>query len=59
MDTGGGGNLKIVDIFCYLGDKLSTDGDAHADSKATVRNGYNKIRQLVPLLANKDVSLLM
>jgi len=39
MDIDGGGNLKLVDIFCYLGDMLSADGDADADSKATVRNG--------------------
>jgi len=23
-------NLEVVDKFCYLGDMLSVDGDAHA-----------------------------
>jgi len=38
---------------------LSVDGDADAAVEARVRKGWNKFRQLVPLLTNKDVSLLM
>ena len=38
---------------------LSVDGDADAAVEARVRMGWNKFRQLVPLLTNKDVSLIM
>ena len=48
---------ELVDKFCYLGDMLSVDGDA--DAAVEARIGWNKFRQLVPLLTNKDVSLIM
>ena len=48
-----------MDKFCYLGDMLSVVGDADAAVEARIRIGWNKFRQLVPLLANKDVSLIM
>jgi len=35
------------------------DGDADATVEARIRIGSNKFRQLVPLLTNKDVSLIM
>ena len=38
---------------------LSVDGDADAAVEARMRIGWNKFRQLVPMLINKDVSLLM
>ena len=38
---------------------LSVDGDADAAAEARIRIGWNKFRQLVPLLINKDVSLIM
>jgi len=38
---------------------LSVDGDADAVVKARIRIGWKKFRQLVPLLNNKDVSLIM
>ena len=44
--------------FCYLGDMLSVD-DAAAAVEARIRIGWNKFRQLVPRLSNKDVSLIM
>ena len=43
-------------VQCYLGDMLSVDGDADAAVEARIRIGWNKFRQLVPLLTNKDVS---
>jgi len=46
-----------VDKFCYLGDMLSVDGDADATVENRIRNGWNKFRQLVPLLTSKDISL--
>ena len=44
-------------MFCYLGDMQSVDGDADAAVEARIRIGWNKFRQLVPLLTNKDISL--
>jgi len=35
------------------------NGDADAAVEARIRIGWNKFRQLVPLLTNKDVSLIM
>ena len=47
-----------MDKFCYLGDMLSVEGDADAAVEARIRVGWNKFRQLVPLLTNKDTSLI-
>jgi len=38
---------------------LCVDGDADAAVEARIRIGWNKFRQLVPLLTNKDMSLIM
>jgi len=38
---------------------LSVDGDADAAVEARIRIGWNKFRQLVPLLNNNDVSLIV
>jgi len=38
---------------------MSVDGDADAAVEARIRIGWNKFRQLVPLLTNKDVSVIM
>ena len=51
--------LELVDKFCYLSDMMSMDGDAGAAVEARIRIGWNKFRQLGPLLTNKDVSLIM
>jgi len=55
-----GANLELVDKFCYLGDVLNVDGDADADAAvdARVQIGWNKFRQLVPLLTSRDISLI-
>ena len=58
-DIGASAKLELVDKFCYLGDMLSVDGDADAAVEARIRIGWNKFRQLVPLITNKDVSLIM
>jgi len=50
--------LELVDKFCYLGDMLSVEGDANAAVEARIRVGWSKFRQLVPLLTNKDISLI-
>ena len=59
VDIGASAMLELVDKFCYLGDMVSVDGDADAAVEARIRIAWNKFRQLVPLLTNKDVSLLM
>ena len=58
MDIGASANLEVVDKFCYLGDMLSAHGDADAAVEARIRIGWNKFRQLVPLLSNRDISLI-
>ena len=59
VDIAASAKLELVDKFCYLDDMLSVDGDADAAVEARIRIGWNKFRQLVPLLTNKDVSLIM
>jgi len=49
----------VLDKFCYLGDKLSVDGDADAAMEARIRIGWNKFRQLVPLLTSNDIPFIM
>jgi len=58
VDIGASAKLELVDKFCYLGNMLSADGDADAAVEARIRIGWNKFRQLVPLLTNKDMSLI-
>jgi len=59
VDIGVNANLELVDKFYYLGDTLSVDGDADAAVETRIRIGWNKFRQLVPLLTNKDISLIV
>ena len=42
----------------YLGDTLSVDGGADATVEARIRIGWNKFRQLVPLLINRAISVI-
>jgi len=58
VDIGASANLEVLDKFCYLGDMLSVDGDADAAVDARIRIGWNKFKQLVPLLTNRDISLI-
>jgi len=58
VDIGASANLEVVDKFCYLGDMLSVDGDADVVVEVRIRIGWNKFRQLVPLLTNRDISLI-
>ena len=58
VDIGASADLVIVDKICYLGDMLSVDGDADAGVEARIRIGWNKFRQLVLLLTNRDISLI-
>jgi len=52
-------NLELMDKFCYLGNMLRVDTDADAAVETRIRIGWNKFRQLVPLLTNKDMSLIV
>ena len=52
-------NLELVDKFCYLGDLLSVVGDVDAAVQTRIRIGWNKLRLLVPVLTNKDTSLIV
>jgi len=58
VDIDASANLEVVDKFCYLGDMLSVDGDADAAVEARIGIGWNKFRHLVPLLTNRDISLI-
>ena len=58
MDIGASANLEVVDKFCYLGDTVSVDGDADAAVEARIRIRWNKFRQLVPVLTNRDISFI-
>jgi len=58
VDIGASANLEVVDKFCYLGDMLSVDGDADTAVEARIRIEWNKFRQLIPLLTNRDISLI-
>ena len=58
VDIGASENLGDSDKFCYLGDMLSVAGDAYAAVEARIRIRWNKCRQLVPLLTNRDISLI-
>ena len=49
----------MVDKFSYLGDMLSVDRDSDAAVEARIQIGWNRFRQLVPLLTNEDISLIM
>ena len=55
VDIAASAKLELVDKFCYVGDMLSVDGNADAAVEDRIRIGWNKFRQLVPLLTNKDV----
>jgi len=57
VDIGVNANLELADKFCYLGDMLSVAGDADAAVENRIHIGWNKFRQLVPLLTNIDISL--
>jgi len=59
VDSGVNANLELMDKFCYLGDMLSVNGDSDAAVETRIRNGWNKFRQLLPLLFNKDISLIV
>jgi len=56
VDIDASANLQLMDKFCYLGDMFTVNGDAAVDTKIQI--GWNKFRQLVPLLTNRDISVI-
>ena len=52
-----GSNLEVVDKFCYLGDMLDAGGGAKSSTVTRVRNGWEKFRELLPLLTTRAISL--
>jgi len=46
-------------MFHYLGDMLSVNRDSDTTVDTRLRTGWNKFGQLVPLLNNKDISLIV
>jgi len=59
VDIGVNAHLELVDKFCYLGNMLSVDGDTDAAVETRIQIGWNKFRQLVRLLTNRDISLIV
>ena len=59
IDIGGGASLELEDMFLYLSDMLSVDGDAGTAMEARVHKGWNKFRQHVLSHTNKGVSLFV
>jgi len=41
-----------MDKVCYLGDMLNVDGGGDAAMEARIQIGWNKLRQLVPLVTD-------
>ena len=52
-----GSNPEVVDKFCYLGDMLDAGGGAESSTVTRVRSGWEKFRELLPLLTTKAISL--
>jgi len=59
VDIGANANLELLDKFSDFGDISSVYGEADAGVETRIRIGWNKFRQLVPLLTNKNISLIV
>ena len=51
-----GVELETVDSFCYLGDTIGAGGGAGESSSTRVRCGWQKFRDLLPVLTSKRFS---
>ena len=54
-----GGTYECVKSFCYLGDILDGDGGADLTATATIRNGWMKFREFLPILTSRAPPLEM
>ena len=50
--------LEVVSELCFLGDMLSAGGGCELASITRCKCAWAKFRQLLPLLANRHLSLL-
>ena len=49
-------SIEKVTSFCYLGDVIGMDGSADLAVEARIRSGWNKYREMSPILQGKFVS---
>ena len=54
-----GETYEYVKSFCYLGDTLDGDGGAVLAATARIRNGWMKLRELLPFLTSRAPPLEM
>ena len=54
-----GETYECVKSFCYLGDTLDGDGGAYLAATARIRNGWMKVRELLPFLTSRAPPLEM
>ena len=59
VDVGVSANLELVGEFCCLGDMLGVGRVADAAVKTKDRVEWSGFGQLVPLLAYRDISLIV
>ena len=52
-----GGELEIVDRFCYLGDVLTCESGAGEAARVRIAAAWNKWREISSLLTNKSIPL--
>jgi hypothetical protein len=52
-----GSKMELVDKFCYLGDMIGSGGGSEEASRCRVRCAWGKFRELLPILADRGVSL--
>jgi len=57
LDLGSGNVLEKVQHFCYLGDTIGSSGGSEHAVLARIRGAWNRFRQLVSVLAARDISL--
>ena len=54
-----GEQFDVVSKFCYLGDMLDSSGGAELAATTRMQSGWNKFRELSPLLSSRAPSLWM
>ena len=54
-----GETYECVKSFCYLADTLDGDGGADLAATARIRNGWIKLREILPFLTSRAPPLEM